>query len=399
MPPESTATPEPNLRRAGIYIFAALYAVESFVRALNSTVVSLQAYDILGSSQKVSMLSTIVSLTVLATTLMLPFLLGQLRRRWAYTLGVVLLMLGSLSLAMHVLLGQAAGMLMRNAGAAVLNITLSLYILEHIRRHELAKAEPLRLSLSTFSWMAGPALGVWLYVNLGPWGPQLAVICSAAVLLAVFWYLRLSDGGLTLPKGNLQRFNPLQNVRRFVRQPRLRLAWLIAFGRSCFWSTFFIYGPLLVVESGLDKNVSGLMISASQALLLSAWISGRVAQHLGVRKVIAGAFGLACLMSVAAGVAGTSNPHVAIGCLLAAAVAAAALDGVGGIPFLRAVHRHERQQMTAVYRTYIDFSEMVPSFTFALALLWFPIGSVFIILASALGLVGLASWRYLPRSM
>jgi len=399
MPPESAVAFDPNPRRAGAHIFAALYAVESFVRALNSTVVSLQAYDILGSSQRVSVLSTAVSLTVLTTTLMLPLVLGRLRRRWAYTLGVVLLMLASLALAMHVLPGQVAGMLMRNAGAAMLNITLSLYILDHIRRHELAKAEPLRLSLSTFSWMAGPALGVWLYVDLGPWGPQLAVICSAVVLLGVFWYLRLSDSGHTLPQGNLQRFNPLKNVRRFLVQPRLRLAWLIAFGRSCFWSTFFIYGPLLVVESGLSKTVGGLMISASQALLLTAWISGLLAQRLGVRTVITGAFGVACVMSIIAGAAGTSFPYLAIGCLLAAAVAAAALDGVGGIPFMRAVRRHERQQMTAVYRTYLDFSELVPSFTFALALLWFPIGSVFIIMASALGLIGLASWRYLPRSM
>ena len=48
-------------RRAGAYTFAALFAVESFVRALNSTVVSLQAYDILGAAQKVSVLSTAVS--------------------------------------------------------------------------------------------------------------------------------------------------------------------------------------------------------------------------------------------------------------------------------------------------------------------------------------------------
>ena len=52
--------------------------------------------------------------------------------------------------------------------------------------------------------------------------------------------------------------------RRFLAQPRLRLAWLIAFGRSCFWTTFFIYGPLLLVEAGLDKTVGGFMISASQ---------------------------------------------------------------------------------------------------------------------------------------
>ena len=399
MSTKSTASPPEQSRRPGAFTFAMVFAVESFVRALNSTVVSLQAYDLLGSSQKVSVLSTSVALTVLSITLMLPHILGRLRRRWAYTLGVVLLMLASLALASHVLAGQAAGMLLRNTGAAILNITLSLYILDHIRRSELARAEPLRLSLSTFSWMTGPALGVWLYVAFGSWGPQLAVIASGLLLLGVFWFLRLSDSAKILAKVNTKPFNALTNVKRFVVQPRLRLAWLIAFGRSCFWSTFFIYGPLMIVESGLSKTEGGLMISASQAVLLSAWLSGRLAQRYGVRRIIALAFMLACILSAGAGLAGTGSPYLAMGLLLGGATAASALDGVGGIPFLRSVRSHERQQMTAVYRTYLDLSELIPSFVFAFVLLWLPIGSVFIILGLMLAAIGLISWRHLPRSL
>ena len=307
MASESSLPAVPMPRKAGAYTFAAIFAVESLARALNSTVVSLQAYDILGTSQKVSVLSSTMSLIVLITTLLLPQVLGSLRRRWAYTLGVVLLMLASFALATHVLLGQAAGMWLRNTGAAVMNITLSLYILDHIKRTELARSEPLRLSLSTFSWMIGPALGVWLYVGFGPWGPQLAVIATTLTLLALFWYLRLHDHSGVMPQGNLQKFNPLRNVKRFIDQPRLRLAWAIAFGRSCFWTTFFIYGPLMVVESGLPKNVGGVMISASQAVLLSAWFSGKLARQYGVRSVIASSFALASVAAVAAGIAGTSG--------------------------------------------------------------------------------------------
>jgi len=399
MPSDSAVQTVPLPRKAGAYTFAAIFAVESFARALNSTVVSLQAYDLLGSSQQVSVLSTSMSFVVLATTLLLPQLLGHLRRRWAYTIGALLLLVASIGLGLHLLAGQAIGMWLRNTGAAVMNITLSLYILDHIRRTDLAHSEPLRLSLSTFSWMTGPALGIWLYVNYGPWGPQLAAIATILVLLVVFWHLRLSDHSGAMPPGTLQSFNPLANVHRFAAQPRLRLAWLIAFGRSMFWSTFFIYGPLLVVESGLGKTVGGIMISVSQALLLSAWLSGRIARVHGVRAVIAGAFLMACAASVAAGIAGTHAPYAAILFLLMGSVAASALDGVGGIPFLRAVRFHERQRMTAVYRTYIDFSELIPSFVFAFVLLRFEIGTVFIIMGTSLAVIGLLSWRYLPRSL
>lgn len=400
MPADITSPGLSLPRRAGAYTFAAIFSVESFVRALNATVVSLQAYDILGTAQRVSVLSTCVSVTVLIVTLMLPHVLGRMRRRWAYVFGICLMIAASLALASHVVAGQALGMLLRNLGAAVMNITLSLYIMDHIRRADLARSEPLRLSLSTFSWMMGPALGVWLYVGFGPWGPQLAVIASSLFLLLLFWYLRLSDNVTAAPPPPAaEGFNTLANLRRFLAQPRLRLAWTIAFGRSCFWATFFIYGPLLLVEAGLGKSAGGLMISASQAVLLTAWVSGRIARIHGVRVVIAWAFALCALASLAAGVAGTAAPYLAIAALLMGSVAASALDGVGGIPFLRAVRHHERQKMATVYRTYIEFSELIPAFVFAFALLWLPIGMVFVILSLGLALIGWISWKYLPKSL
>ena len=391
----------PNLvtgRKAGALTFSAIFALESLVRSLNSTVVSLQAYDLLGSSQKVSELTTLVAMVVLLTTLMLPYVLGRLRRRWAYTLGVVGLIAASLFLASFTISGQIAGMFLRNCGAGILNITLSLYIMDHIKKSDLARAEPLRLSLSTFSWMIGPAGGVWLYTQFGPWAPQLASIAVAVALLVLFWVLRLSDSA-TMPSGTLQPFNPLANVMRFVRQPRLRLAWMVAFGRSCFWTTFFIYGPLLMVESGVGKQVGGLMISASQVLLLFAYVFGRLAHRFGVRAIISLCFLLMALSSVAAGIAGKEFPYVAMFFLLFGAFAASGLDGVGGIPFLRAVRTRERQRMAAVYRTYIDFSDLIPAMIFAVALSYFEIGIVFVILGTSLVIMGALAFRYLPKSM
>jgi MFS family permease len=395
MSAESESPKRSGPPKAGPFTFAGIFALESFARSLNATVISLQSYDILGSSQKVSVLSTSVSLAVMTTTLLMPLILGRLPRRLAYSLGAALLAIASLLLATHTIVGQWAGIYTRNGGAAIFNVVLSLYILDNIPRHELTRTEPIRLSLSTISWMSGPALGVWLYVSYGPFGPQIAVLASLALLLAVFWSLRLHEG----VAAKAAPFRPVSNVRRFVKQPRLRLAWTIAFGRSCFWSVLFTYGPLLMVESGLGKSFIGFVISATQALLLAAYLSGSLARRFGVRRVIAGCFGLAALAAIIAGFAGTHFPYVAVGMLLAGSFAAAGLDGVGGIPFLRAVRPHERQRMAAVYRTFIDFSDLIPSFIFAIALLWLPIGAVFVILGSGLAVVGFISWRYLPKTM
>lgn len=378
--------------------FALIFSLESLVRSLNSTVVSLQAYEILGSSQKVSLISTAVALAVLVATLYLPQLLKRMPKRYAYAIGIGLMINASIALSTHTLVGQGAGMFMRNCGAAIMNITLSIYILEHIKRADLTRSEPLRLSLSTFSWMIGPALGVWLYDWMGPAAPQVMAIVSATALLAVFWHLRLHEAPISAVAAR-SRAGSLQNIKHFMRQPRLRLAWLIAFGRSMFWSTFFIYSPILIVEAGLPQTYGGLLISGSQALLLSAYLFGRVAQVHGIRMVVAASFLAGAAVSIAAGVAGVSHPFLASGLLLVGALAASALDGVGGIPFMRAVRPHERQRMTPVYRTYIDFSELIPAMVFSLALLHFGIGVVFVLMGCGLAAIGLISWWYLPRSL
>ena len=129
----------------------------------------------------------------------------------------------------------------------------------------------------------------------------------------------------------------MANVGRFVSQPRLRLAWLIAFGRSCFWSTFFVYGSLLMIEGNLGKEASGLLISLSQLVLCTAYVVGKISERIGVRKVIAWAYAVAAVAMIGAGYAGTGAPILAAAFLLVGAVANSGLDGVGGIPYLRSV--------------------------------------------------------------
>ena len=55
--------------------------------------------------------------------------------------------------------------------------------------------------------------------------------------------------------------------------------------------------------------------------------------------------------------------------------------------------------MTAVYRTFIDFSELIPGFIFAIALSFFDVSIVFIILGVCITVLAFLVWRFLPKSM
>ncbi|MDA4635547.1 hypothetical protein NZA98_31420, partial [Escherichia coli] len=62
---------------------------------------------------------------------------------------------------------------LRTFGAGALSITLSLYIMDHIKKGELVRAESVRMATATFAWTAGPFLGVFLYSTIGMIAPFL----------------------------------------------------------------------------------------------------------------------------------------------------------------------------------------------------------------------------------
>ncbi len=372
--------------------------MESISRASLSSIVPIQAYDLLKDKQGVSVLYFVIGVVGITATLYAPKLFRPVPRRYVYTIGALTLVGASAALATNTLAGQAAGMFLRVFGAATLAIVLNLYIMEYIPKHGLVRSESLRLALSTISWSLGPTFGVWLYVRFGPVAPYLWSASWALILIATFWYFRLSNSTAISP-GPLRPADPIANIRRFVAQPRMRLAWAIAFGRSCYWATFFIYAPILMVATGEGKLAGGIVVSLGNALLLFAIGWGRLGSRFGVRPVIVLAFAAAAVSAFVAGIFGEAHPWSAAVLLLVGTVFAVALDAVGSAPFLRAVHVYERPQMTAVYRTYLDMSELVPPLVYSVILGFTGLGGVFATLGVFCAVCGWLSWRHLPRSM
>jgi MFS family permease len=398
MPTDHALDFPPASHRAGPWTIGAIFAGESLLRALNVSVIPIQAYELLGTSQRVSILSTCVAFTVLFTTLSLPFVLRGIRRRWVYSLGIAFVMTAAICFAANRVETLALGSLLRNIGAAIMNITLSLYIMDNISKSEMTTAEPVRMTVATFSWVLGPAIGTWLYTHYGIVAPHIAAMTAGILLLIGFWIARLRDN-VTLTPGTLEPFNPVSNLLAFFKQPRLRLAWCIAFGRSCFWSSLFIYGPLLMIEGGVPKSTAGYLVPISQLTLPISIVAGWWAKRVGVRKVIAASFWGITIMLAFTGWFGKDMPWAAAACLLVAAFCATCLDGVGGIPFYRAVKPHQRQRMTSVYRSFFECAELVPGFLFMLLLLRFEIGIVFIVVALLSCFLTIITWKHLPKSM
>ena len=396
------------VRRPGLWVFSTLFFMEAMARATMATIVPLQAYALLGEARFVSYLSFTLALGGLLAGLSVPMLIRHISRRWTYTLGACSMLAAAAVLAGQTVPGQVAGMALRNFGAICLNISLMLYIMDYVRKHELVRNDSRRIAVAMLGWTIGPFLGVWLYEHVGPFAAFGWSAAWSGLLIVAFWLFRMSDGGAIIA-AKTPPANPLEFVPRFVTQPRLMLAWMIAFGRSGFWGTLFVYGPILMEKTGVTFDVAGLhvgsgdvagiLISASQVLLLSALLWGRMAARLGLRATIAFCFAGMSVSLLATGLAGEAAPLLAGAGLLATAFFCTGLDAVGGVAFYRAVRMRERAPMTAVYRTYLEIGDLIPNLVYGIILIWLPLGAVFA--ADGLACVGFAlvCWKYLPRRL
>jgi len=387
--------------RPGAWTFTILFFFESVARATLVTVLPLTAYALLGGKEAVSLAYTAVSLAALGFTFAIPTLVHRLSRRWAYTAGCGLLALYATMLALDAPPALIVGMFCRTAGAALLNVTLSLYIMDNIGKRELTRAEPLRLGVATLAWGLAPYVGVRLMQTAGLWAAAALSLAAIAVLLAVFWVLRLAEGGpiraatgrQTLPR------HPLAAVRRFAAQPRLRLAWAIAFARSAFWTTFFVYVPILTLEGGLGAAAGGLAVAAGNLMLFNNLFARGWSERFSLRRVLGAALLAAGALTLAAGLLSLRAPAAAVLAMVTGAFFVAILDGLGPVPFLRSVRVHERPQMTAVYRTYLDASELLPPLAYYFRFMLGGFAAAFSGLALVLAFIGLLTLRHLPRGM
>lgn len=374
--------------------FVILFSLVGFTRALLITIIPLNALAWLGSAQKVSVLFFAVSLVGVVASLGVPWLVHKIRRRNVFALGVVLTLVACALMATGVGGGIVTGMLANVLAIAALEIALNLYIMDHIPRRELASFEPMRVFYAAGMWTLGPWLGVWLHVHVDPTTPFVVAAGLALATMLYFQYLRLTDHP-AVAAAKKPPPNPLNYLPRFFNQPRLRLAWGLAIGRSAWWSMYFVYAPIYVVNSGMDEIWAGAIVSLGTATFFLVPLWNRLGRRYGLRVLLVGGYlgtgGFTLTVALLDGQAG-------VAALLLGAIAAGIIDAAGNVPFLRAVHPHERPEMTTVYNTFRGVSQTAPPGVFAILLKAFELPAVFLVGGAAMASL---AWlcRYLPRRL
>ncbi len=380
------------------WAFICLFAFDALSRSVLLTLIPLKAYALLQDAKLVSVVYFTTAITGLLTILIIPQVMQRIPRRRVVFVGTLLHLTAIVLLSRHATPTLVIGLILQALATASLDVALNLYLLDNIPRRSLQSFEAKRLVFAGGCFAVGPWIGVSLGQHVadsaGYWVSGLSVL--SLVMMFVLTGI-IKTEGVEQSKQSLP--NPLNAVRRFIKQPRLRLSWLLAFGRNGWWLIYFIYAPIYTKQAGYGPELGGFIVTLGMLPLLLARVWARLARRFSMRKLMMSAYGgTSVLTFAAAGCALLDNPSACLVLLVCAAFVATVIDGGGNVPFLRAVKPLERPAMTSVFMTFRHVGPIIMPGIMAVALWFLPLPFVFII--SALLTLTMAMLAlYLPRGM
>jgi MFS transporter, ACDE family, multidrug resistance protein len=375
-------------------VFAGFFFLSGLTQTIVLTVLPVESLRVMGDAASVSLVYVGVGLAGFLGRLGIPMLTRVLQRMGVLSLGLGVLCLSLLLLWTETRAGLVFGLMLNVFAIACFEIVITLHVLDYIPRQELGRFEANRIFFSALPWTIGPWLGVYLQLNVAHWLPYVISAAAAALLLAAFRLLGFSGDPVARPPRR-RTLNPALYLVRFFSQPRLRLGWALAAGRSSWWSMFQVYAPIYAIQSGLGAETGGAMVSVGVGFMWFVPLWGWLGRRYGLRWLLIAGYGATALVTVAAaGLMGA--PVLGAAALVLAAFCAEIIDGAGNSLYLRAVHPFERSEMTAVFVSYRDFSQFAPPAVFSVVLSLFQLPAVFV--AGGVMMAGMAGLcRYIPR--
>jgi hypothetical protein len=370
--------------------FALLAGLDAAIRGMLISTMPLVVYDALGDAQSTSVVFFLSGIVALIWGLMVPWATRRVPRRWAYTGGVCLYLLGNTLGAVGTVWSVPLALMCNARATVTIFVCLNAYVLDYVERVDLGKSQSTQMAYAATAWTLGPMSGVWLYHQWAPL-PFLVAGGFALVLMVSFWVLRLGNGK-QIARAKRPAVNPLGYLGRFFRQPRLIAGWMFAVMRSCGWWVYVVYLPIFCIEAGLGDMVGSTALAVSNAVLFLAPAINRWARRAGVRRSVRLAFlGCAALMIAASLLA--FFPWGTVALMFCSSAFLVTLDVVGGLPFLMSVKPSERTEMSAVYSSFRDVSGILtPAMAWAV-LFVVPLQGIF----AAAGLGLLVAWGIAGR--
>ncbi len=371
---------------------AGIYGLDNISRAVLSSVVSINGLELFGSAYGLSISFFISSIVCIPIILSAGFLIQVFSRRILFSISCLVAFMSVPLFLLNTTEGFILANIFRMGSAGIIMMCISLYTMDFISKNQLASAESRKIFMAGGAYVLFPGIGTWSYVNIGQEAPYLLSGGFIILLGLVFWILRIKEAE-QIRKPKEKHLSIRKNLMIYFRNPHMRIAYLIALARSSAWVVFFIYGPVYLLNLGIETQYIGFIMGAIISILFFSSYFARLATFLGIRQTIFYSF---LLSGVCFAFVGILPPSIFFGILLLviATLGIDMLDIIGNIPFMRMVTPKIRTEMTTVFSTWREFSLVLTPGISALILTIFSVSGVF----SVLGFVLIAS-AFLTKGM
>ncbi len=157
--------------------FALLAGLEAAVRGTLISAMPLAVYQTLGDdAQATSAAYFAAGIVALLWGLMVPWATRFVPRRWAYTGGCLLYLMGMALAIWGTPLAMVAALKCLAMATATTFVCFNAYVLDYVERANLGRVQSVQMVYAAAPWALGPMTGVWLY---GVWAPAPFLLAGA----------------------------------------------------------------------------------------------------------------------------------------------------------------------------------------------------------------------------
>jgi len=364
-------------------------------RGILLSVLPLQAYAIMGDAQLTSTMFFAVSVGGIIGSLIMPMVIRKIGNYRSFLLSSSAMLASSVLLSFEQVSYFSIGLFSHTFAIASVEVSLTLYVLAQVPRRDMTRFEPLRIVSLVLALTIGPFLGVLMQERLIHNLPY--IVCATFTILAVIYFRWMGLHRVEVLGADAKNMNPVLIIRRFIAQPRLRLAYGLILARSSWWTMFIIYMPIYCEQTGLGELTGAAIVSIGTAWTFSVPFWGWVARRYGVRVLMRTGFATTSLLLMVV-YSVHDIPRLAAALMVVCALGTTMLDGAGNVLFYRAVRGRERAEMTSVFATYRDTGQILTPGIYAVLLKIFTLPVVFPT-AAVWMMVASIYCRYIPKQM
>jgi len=232
----------------------------------------------------------------------------------------------------------------------------------------LNEEEGILYTLLNISWFLGPLIAGFI---LASYGINFVFLSSAIfILIGILVLKRLNIKTKKKKREKIDK-NIFQNLKEFVNNKKLLIAYSIGAGIEIWYAIIYIYVPLFIIKAGLGEEIVGIFLSLIIVpLVIFEYKISKLTKKNGFKWFLSGGF-------IILGISGIlvffiSNIYYILGVLVLAHIAMAALEPLQDIYFFKQVNSNEEEKFYPIFATSSDLGGFIGKISIAFILLFLP---------------------------